>query len=105
MLQSSACTGGARGAGYYTDRYTFNGAPGQQVSILLTAGFDTYLYLRNPAGTVITSDDDGGGGYNSRIPAGSGMFTLPAGTSGVYTIEVTSYGTYKTGAYNLTLTQ
>lgn len=106
MLQTSACTSGARGAAYYTDRYTFNGVPGQMVTILLTApSFDTYLYLRNPAGTVIKSDDDGGGGLNSRIPAGSGSFVLPAGTSGVYTIEVTSYGSYKTGTYNLSFTQ
>ncbi len=107
-LQASACGAGVRGAGYNTDRYTFAGAPGQTVTILMTSpGFDTYLYLRNPAGTVIKSDDDddGGGGTNSRIPASSGSFTLPAGTSGVYTIEATSYGTYKTGAYSLSFTQ
>jgi hypothetical protein len=105
-LQTTSCTSGARGAGYYTDRYTFNGVPGQQVSMLLTSGaFDTYMYLRNPAGTVIKSDDDGGGGLNSRIPASSGTFVLPAGSSGIYTIEVTSYGSYKTGAYSLSFTQ
>lgn len=106
LLQTSACTSGARGAGYYTDRYTFNGVPGQLVTILLTSpAFDTYLYLKNPGGSVIKSDDDGGGGYNSRIPASSGSFMLPAGTSGVYTIEVTSYGQYKTGTYSLSFTQ
>ncbi len=106
MLQTSACTNGARGAGYYTDRYTFPGAPGQAVSMHLTAaGFDTYVYLRNPAGALISSNDDGGGGTNSRIPASSGTFILPEGTSGVYTIEVTSYAQYKTGAYSLSFTQ
>lgn len=106
MLQTSACTTGARGNGYYTDKYTFAGVPGQQVTILLTSpAFDTYVYLKNPSGAVIKSDDDGGGGYNSRIPASSGSFTLPAGTSGTYTIEVTSYGQYKTGAYTLSFTQ
>jgi hypothetical protein len=105
-LQTSACSNGARGAGYYTDRYTFTGAPGQAVTILLTAAsFDTYLYLRDPAGTVIKSDDDGGGGTNSRIPASSGTYTLPAGSSGTYTIEVTSYSQNKTGAYTLSFTQ
>ena len=101
-LQASVCGYGARGTGYYTDRYTFSGTPGQQVTILLTSpAFDTYLYLKNPGGTVIKSDDDGGGSYNSRIPASSGSFTLPAGSSGIYTIEVTSYGQYRTGAYSL----
>jgi hypothetical protein len=106
-LQSgSTCPVGTRGAGYYTDRYSFTSAPGRLVTIALTSSaFDTYLYLRDPAGTVIKSDDDGGGGTNSRIPAGSGSFTLPAGSSGVYTIEVTSYSSGRTGAYALSLTQ
>ncbi len=105
-LQSSTCPTGARGSGYYTDRYTFTSAPGRAVTILLTSpAFDTYLYLRDPSGIVIKSDDDGGGGYNSRIPASTGSFTLPAGSSGVYTIEVTSYGAGRTGAYTLNLTQ
>jgi hypothetical protein len=90
----------ARGAGYYTDRYSFSGSAGQQVYILLTSTvFDTFLYLRNPSGTVIAQDDDGGGSTNSRIPAGSGYYGLPS--SGTYTIEVTSYSSGKTGAYTL----
>jgi hypothetical protein len=52
---------------------------------------------------VITSNDDGGGGTNSRIPATSGNFTLPA--SGTYVIEVTSYSTFRTGAYLLLFTR
>ncbi len=105
-LQLSTCPTGARGSGYYTDRYTFTSAPGRAVTILLTSPvFDTYVYLRDPSGIVIKSDDDGGGGYNSRIPASTGSFTLPAGSSGVYTIEVTSYGSGRTGAYTLNLTQ
>lgn len=101
FLQASGCPTGARGSSYYTDRYTFSSAPGRLVTITLTSSaFDTYLYLRNPAGTVITSDDDSGGGTNSRI-----SFTLPAGTAGNYTIEVTSYGTYRSGAYTLSLAQ
>lgn len=104
-LASGDCTSGARGTSYYTDRYTFNGVPGQSVSIQLTsAAFDTYVYLKNPAGTVITSNDDGGGGTNSRIPATSGVYTLPAGSSGVYVIEVTSYSTFGAGAYSVLFT-
>ena len=104
-LQSTACIG-ARGTSYYTDRYSFTSTPGRAVTILLTAtAFDSYLYLRDPSGVVISSNDDGGGGTNSRIPASSGSFTLPAGTGGVYTIEVTSYSTFKTGAYTLSFSQ
>lgn len=105
-LLSNGCATGARGAGYYTDRYTFTAAPGNAVTILLTSSaFDTYVYLRDPAGNVINSNDDGGGGTNSRIPASSGTYTLPAGTGGTYTIEVTSYSSGRTGAYTLNLTK
>jgi hypothetical protein len=98
-LKSNGCPAGARGASYYTDRYTFSGIGGKVATIALSSSsFDTYLYLRDPAGNVIKSDDDGGGGTNSRI-----SFTLPS--SGTYTIEATSYGTYATGAYSLTFTQ
>ena len=101
-LSATDCTAGARGPSYYTDRYYFNGAPGQQIAIQLSSSaFDTYVYLRNPSGTVIASNDDGGGGLNSRIPAGSGYFTLSAGVTGTYVIEVTSYAQRATGPYTL----
>jgi len=86
----------------YCDRYTFSGTAGQQVAILLTSSsFDTFLYLIGPDGRVLAQDDDGGGGTNSRIPAGSGYYTLPS--SGTYTIEVTSYYSNRTGSYSLSL--
>lgn len=100
-LSTTDCTAGARGPSYYTDRYSFNGAPGQQIAIQLSSSaFDTYVYLRNPSGTVIASNDDGGGGLNSRIPAGSGYFML-SGVTGTYVIEVTSYAQRATGPYTL----
>jgi hypothetical protein len=105
-LAGGDCTSGARGSSYYTDRYMFTGAPGQRISVQLSSSaFDTYVYLRDPSNTVIASNDDGGGGTNSRIPASSGSYTLPAGSSGTYVIEVTSYGAFATGAYTLTYTQ
>lgn len=105
-LQPSTCGAGARGASYHTDRYTFTGAPGQRVTIYAaSSSFDTYLYLRSPTGSVIASNDDGGGGTNSRIPAASGTYTLPAGASGTYTIEVSSYYAAGSGPYSLSLTQ
>lgn len=105
-LQASTCPVGARGSSYYTDRYTFTGTPGQQVTVLVTSsGFDTYIYLRNTSASVIMANDDGGGGTNSRIPATSGTYTLPAGSSGVYTIEVSSYYAKGGGAYTVSFTQ
>ncbi|HEY0587010.1 MAG TPA: kelch repeat-containing protein [Pseudoduganella sp.] len=98
-LKSNGCPVGARGSSYYTDRYTFSGTGGKVVTIAMSSSsFDTYLYLRGPAGTVLKSDDDGGGGTNSRI-----SFSLPS--TGIYTIEATSYGSYATGAYTLSFTQ
>lgn len=101
-LSATDCTQGARGASYYTDRYSFNGTAGQQVAFQLSStAFDTYLYLRTPTGSVWLSNDDGGGGTNSRIPASSGGYTLPAGMSGTWVIEVTSFSAGRTGAYTL----
>ncbi|HEX8070048.1 MAG TPA: BACON domain-containing carbohydrate-binding protein, partial [Pyrinomonadaceae bacterium] len=88
--------------GAFYDQYTFNGAAGQQVSVTMTAGFDTFLILLAPDGTVLAADDDGGGGTNSRIPPGSGFITLPA--SGTYTIIANSFFSSVTGSYTLTLT-
>ncbi|KAF0813151.1 hypothetical protein IGB42_02552 [Andreprevotia sp. IGB-42] len=105
-LTTTACKSGARGASYYTDRYTLTATPGQRIAVLLSStAFDSYLYLKDAAGNVLTSDDDGGGGRNSRIPANSGYFTLPASSTGPYTVEVSTYGTSSTGSYTLLLTQ
>jgi alpha-tubulin suppressor-like RCC1 family protein len=99
-LASTDCRSGTRGTNYYVDRYSFSGEAGQQISIQLTSAiFDTYLVLKNASNTVITFNDDGGGGSNSRIPASSGTYTLP--TTGNFIIEVTSYSSLKVGAYTL----
>ncbi|NHN46774.1 hypothetical protein G9464_04080 [Halostella sp. JP-L12] len=57
---------------------------GETVSIEMTAADgDTYLYLLDPAGSVIAQDDDGGSGLNSRIEyaelADAGEYTVIAG--------------------------
>jgi hypothetical protein len=90
------------GTNRYVDVYTFAGTAGQTVSISMNStSLDTYLYLVNSSGQVLTEDDDGGGGTNSRIPATSGWFTLPA--TGGYLIFASSYFTGATGSYSLTL--
>jgi len=105
-LTTSSCRSPIRGSSYYSDRYSFNASAGQQVAVLLrSATFDTYLYLLGPSGAVIAEDDDGGGGTDgtdSRIPPGSGFFTLPS--SGTYIIEATSFGQNVTGNYTVGLT-
>ncbi|SFF63493.1 Kelch motif-containing protein [Duganella sp. CF458] len=97
FLQASGCPAGARGASYYTDRYSFTGVAGKLATITMSsATFNAYLYLRDAGGNVLRSDDDGAGGTNSRI-----SYTLP--TSGTYTIEATSTAAYRSGAYVLSV--
>lgn len=87
--------------GAYSKQYYFNGTAGHQVSISMTAAFNTYLILMSPDGAILTADNDGGGGTNSRIPAGSGMIMLPS--SGIYSILATSAAPFITGSYSITL--
>lgn len=101
-LAGTDCKSRVRGVSYLADRYSFSGTAGQQIFIFLSsAGFDTYLYLVAPNKSLAAEDDDGGGGTNSRIPFGSGLFSLPS--SGLYTIEVTSFFQNTTGNYTLSL--
>ncbi len=86
----------------YYDYYTFSGTAGQQIAVSMNStAIDSFLFLINPSGQYIT-DNNGGGGLNSRIPATSGFFTLPA--TGNYTILASSSGAGATGAYTLSLT-
>jgi len=90
----------------YVDVYNFSGGAGQQVAVSMSsASFDTYLYLLTSGGQLLTQDDDGGTGTNSRIPAVSGSFTLPA--AGSYTLYATSYSstglTGSTGSYSISI--
>ena len=103
VLSTSDCQSPVRGNGYYTDRYVFNAFSGQQVAITLSSnGSDAFLTLLGPNGVVILTDDDSGGGTNSRIPGGTESLTL--GLPGTYTIEVGTFESGQTGTYNLTLT-
>lgn len=102
-VNGNLSTSDCNNAGKYYDEYTFTGTSGQQIAISQSStAFDSYLYLLNSSNQTITEDDDGGGGANSRIPANSGFFTLPA--SGTYKIRVSSFTTSATGAYTLILT-
>ncbi|MBC7932910.1 MAG: DUF4214 domain-containing protein [Rubrivivax sp.] len=88
------------------DLYTFTARAGQRIRIAMTAtgaNLDTFLYLFGPDGTIVAENDDIvlGTDTDSRIPV-NGFFTLP--TTGIYTIEATSFSNDETGAYTLALT-
>ncbi len=82
--------------GSWVDFYSFSGTAGQQVTINLSATWDTYLFLLDPTPTVVATDDDGGGGTNSRI-----VFTLTS--TGTWFIAANSFAANVFGAYTLTL--
>ncbi|QNM83880.1 M10 family metallopeptidase C-terminal domain-containing protein [Sphingomonas sabuli] len=65
------------------DWFKVNLTAGQKVVIAVNLGTleDSYVYVRNSAGTVLAENDDGGGGRGSRV-----VFTAP--TSGTYYIDV-----------------
>jgi len=78
--------------------WRFTGAAGDVVTISAVAGatgLDLFLELVGPGGTVLTGDDDSGGGADPRIAG----FALSQ--SGEHTIRVSSVS--GSGAYTLTL--
>ncbi len=90
---------------YYTDVYAFSGVAGQQISVSMSStNLDPFLQIYNVNEintSAIVSDDDGGGGLNARIPAGSGFYTLPA--TGTYYLWADTAVANQTGSYTLTL--
>ena len=97
----------ARASSKYADVYTFTLTSTATVIIDLESygiysnWFDTYLYLYSGStpeyGNYITANDDGGNYLNSRI-----AITL---APGVYSIEASHYGSYRTGDYRLHLSR
>jgi hypothetical protein len=88
--------------GSFYDIHAFSGVAGQQITVSMRAFFDTFLFLVGPSGSVVALDDDGGGGTDSRIPPGSGSFTLPQ--TGTYLIIANSFLPGVTGSYTVSLT-
>ena len=102
-LGFSDCYSFQRGQQYPADRYSFSGTAGQRVAIRADSStVDTFLYLVDPGGTAVASNDDGDVRTGARIPAGTDFFILPS--SGSYQIEITSFSTAAaTGAYSISL--
>jgi hypothetical protein len=85
----------SRGAGI---DYRFNANANDVVTIDLVSGaFDAYLELYGPDGRLITQDDDGGNGLNSRI-------LNRRLSSGTHMIRARSYSNSGSGSFTLTLT-
>lgn len=104
-INGALSTGDCRyplGSQWFSDAYSFNGVAGQRVAITMTSlAFDTWIALVGPSGTELSTNNDGGGGTNSRIPADTGFFTLPA--TGTYVIQASSNFVNDTGGYTLSL--
>src|SRR5262245_4843914 len=57
-----------QGSGEYADFWSFNGVPGQHVTIRATSDdMDTFLALLDPVPQTRATDDNGGGGTNSLL--------------------------------------
>ncbi|MBL8173313.1 MAG: PPC domain-containing protein [Bryobacterales bacterium] len=105
-IQPSAGIAGALTTGdcvvegaFYADRYTFTAPAKAQTSISVSStAFDSYVLLYAPDGSLLAANDDGGVGFNARIPP-VGRLTLPS--SGTYTVEVSSFKPFEVGAYNV----
>ena len=93
------------GDGTYFDVYSFNATAGQRIAVSMTsADFDAYLFLNKPDGTNLYQDDDGAGGTNARIPAGTSYVTLPV--TGTYMIWANALSPQDTtGSYSVGLTE
>ncbi|MBU1667439.1 VCBS repeat-containing protein [bacterium] len=84
-------------SGKYARYYTFQTNDERNITVNMTASFDTYLYLLDENGSRLYSDDDGGDGYNSKLEE----LLLPAGN---YTIEATTFSNATVGTFDLNIT-
>jgi hypothetical protein len=80
--------------GAYLDRYALEVGQTGTVRITMTsAAVDAFLWLRSPSGSVLTADDDSGGGSDARITQSL--------SRGCYLVEATTFFEGETGGYNL----
>lgn len=93
---SVATTDVQTSAGTYLKPYWFTAAANDNIDVRLNStAFDAFLILQaNEGGVPIASDDNSGGGTNSRIQR-------RLGTAGTYILVVTPYEPNRTGAFTL----
>lgn len=105
-LSSADCPSAYRGNAanrILSDHYSFTATAGQRIAVTMTSSaFNAYLVIVGPNGALIGSDDNNGGGTNSRYPS-TGFFQIP--TTGTYLIETTASSTGAAGNYSVTLEQ
>lgn len=96
-LLTSDCNVWSSASTHYATFVNLQATAGQQVDLTLTSSnYDTFMYLFAPDGTLVTSDDDSGGGTNSRI-------TVRVGATGTYTLVASSYFAGATGNFQLSV--
>lgn len=84
--------------GAYYQLFTFAANRGERVEILLESDdVDSFLRVVAPDGTEMT-DDDGGGGYNSKL-----VYTTDRG--GIFEVYATSLGYEEIGLYTISFTK
>lgn len=88
------------GDGSHYDTYYVDAAAGDRLFVTMTSGdFDTHLrWGRGESGgfELLATDDDGGGGTNSRLE-------VEVASSGRYAIQANSFTSDATGAYTLSI--
>lgn len=87
---------GQLGANQKTN-YTFVALAGEQISVIVSAKFDSYLELYDPTGFLLVEDDNGAGGNNPQING----FKIPK--NGEYRIVLRGYSSKDTGVFTLSL--
>lgn len=75
--------------------YRFQAEAGDRLVVAMAAEFDTLLYLIDPLGNEIASDDDGGYSRNSLI------YDAVIPSDGVYAVRATSFDGAATGSFGL----
>ena len=82
-------------AGNYVEAWALDGEPGQEVWVdLVSADFDSYLYVVGPGLAEAITDDDSGGACHARI-------NLTFLDRGVFTVVASSATSRETGTYQL----
>ncbi len=80
------------------DSFTFSAEAGAEIQLdLVSDAIDAILFLRDPDGEILASDDDGGEGSNAQLQ----NLILPA--SGDYVVEAQAFPDGATGPYTIEL--